>query len=95
MTTLNDNALLREQLGKNKVDVITTSAMSNKNYYAIFFPVESVINTLDATNVVTSGGSSINPLLNQAIAAGTTIFLQVRAITLESGIALCYYEQGY
>jgi hypothetical protein len=31
--------------------------------------------------------------LNTTMAAGTTIFLNVTAITLTSGVALCYYEQ--
>jgi thiamine biosynthesis protein ThiC len=52
MTLLNDNGLLREQLGKNSVDVITTTAMTGKNYYAIHFPVQSVITSISASNVI-------------------------------------------
>ena len=94
MTILNDNGLLREQLGKNSIDVISTTAMTGKNYYAIHFPVESVITSIAASNVIAGGGSAIGGL-NTTMAAGTTLFLQVTAINLASGVALCYYEQGY
>jgi len=36
-------------------------------------------------------GSAISNL-HTTMAAGTTIFLNVTAITLSSGVALCYYE---
>ena len=39
----NDNQLLLEQLGKNRCDVITTTAMTGKDYYAVHFVTESVI----------------------------------------------------
>ena len=94
MTLLNDNGLLREQLGKNSVDVITTTAMTGKNYYAIHFPIQSVITSISASNVNAGGGSAIGGL-HTTMAAGTTLFLQVTAITLASGLAICYYEQGY
>jgi uncharacterized membrane protein len=87
----NDNQLLREQLGKNRVDVIGTTAMTSKNYYAIHFPVESVIASIAAANATTAAGSAIANL-QTTMGAGTTLFLNVTAITLTSGVALCYYE---
>ena len=44
MAIENVQQLLTEQLGKNRCDVIGTTAMTSKKYYAIHFPVESVIN---------------------------------------------------
>ena len=87
----NDNQLLRETLGKNRCDVIATTAMTSKNYYAIYFPVTSVIASITAANATTAVGSAISNL-HTTIPAGTTILLNVTAITLTSGIALAYYE---
>tara|TARA_R100001244_G_scaffold96051_1_gene72006 strand:- start:924 stop:1208 length:285 start_codon:yes stop_codon:yes gene_type:complete len=88
----NNNALLREQLGKNRCDVITTTAMSGKDYYAVQFVTESVIASITAGNATTEAGSAIASL-HTTMAAGTTLFLNVNSITLSSGLALCYYEQ--
>ncbi len=87
----NDNQLLRETLGKNRCDVIATTAMTSKNYYAIYFPVTSVIASIAAANATTAAGSAIANLAT-TMPAGTTLFLNVTAITLTSGIALAYYE---
>jgi hypothetical protein len=89
----NDNQLLREQLGKNRGDVIATTAMTSKNYYCVHFPVESVIASIAAGNATTATGSAIANLNELTIPAGVTIFLNVTAITLTSGVALCYYEE--
>ena len=87
----NDNQLLRETLGKNRCDIIGTTAMTSKNYYAVHFPVDSVIASISAANAIAGGGSAIADL-HTTMAAGTTLFLNVTAITLTSGVALCYYE---
>ena len=87
----NDNQLLRETLGKNRCDIIGTTAMTSKNYYAVHFPVDSVIASISAANAIAGGGSAIANL-HTTMAAGTTLFLNVTAITLTSGVALCYYE---
>ena len=92
MAIENVQQLLTEQMGKNRCDVIATTAMSSKDYYAVHFPVESVIASIAAANATTAAGSAIANL-NTTMAAGTTIFLNVTAITLTSGVALCYYEQ--
>ena len=88
----NDNQLLLEQLGKNRCDVIATTAMTSKDYYAVHFPVTSVVASIAAANATTAAGSAIANLQTTML-AGTTIFLNVTAITLTSGVALCYYEQ--
>tara|TARA_B110000037_G_scaffold135220_1_gene153234 strand:+ start:579 stop:863 length:285 start_codon:yes stop_codon:yes gene_type:complete len=92
MATKNVQQLLTEQLGKNRCDVITTTTMAGKDYYAIHFVTESVISEIGASNIQTGTGSS--PLnLHTTIAAGTTLFLNVTTITLTSGLAICYYDQ--
>ena len=92
MAIENVQQLLTEQMGKNRCDVINTTAMSGKDYYCIHFPVESVIASISAANATTAAGSAIGNL-HTTMAAGTTIFLNVTAITLTSGVGLCYYEQ--
>jgi hypothetical protein len=92
MAIENVQQLLTEQLGKNRCDVISTTAMSGKEYYAVFFPVESVVASITASNVQTGAGSAISNL-HTTFAAGTTLFLSVSAITLTSGVAICYYDQ--
>ena len=83
----NNNDLLREQLGKGTVEVFTTVAQTSKNYYAVYFPVTSVVS---AITVADATGESA---LQTTLPAGTTLFMNVTAITLTSGVALCYYEQ--
>lgn len=82
-----DNTLLFEMLGKGGgTEVFTTAAQTGKDWYCIFFPVESVISTIagDATNVTALNGQTMN--------AGTTLFLRTTAITLTSGIGIGYRE---
>ena len=92
MAIENVQQLLTEQMGKNRCDIIATTAMTGKDYYAVHFPVESEIASIAAANATTAAGSAIANL-QTTMAAGTTIFLNVTAITLTSGVALCYYEQ--
>ena len=92
MAIENVQQLLTEQLGKNRCDVIATTAMTGKDYYCIHFPVESVIASIAAANATTATGSAIANL-HTTMPAGTSLFLQCTAITLTSGVALCYYEQ--
>ena len=92
MAIENVQQLLTEQLGKNRCDVISTTAMTGKDYYAVFFPVESVVASIEASNVQTGTGSAVQNL-RVTYAAGSTLFLNVTAITLTSGVAICYYDQ--
>ena len=92
MAIENVQQLLTEQLGKNRCDVISTTAMTGKDYYAVFFPVESVVASIVASNVQTGTGSAIANL-HTTYAAGSTLFLSVSSITLTSGVAICYYDQ--
>jgi len=88
----NVQQLLTEQLGKNRCDVVTTTAMTGKDYYCVHFPLESVVTVLTAANVTAAAGSDVTDLV-QTYAAGTTLFLNVNTITLTSGLAICYYDQ--
>ena len=58
-----DNTLLFEMLGKGSgTEVFTTAAQSSKDFYCIFFPVDSVISTIagDATNITALNGKTMN-----------------------------------
>ena len=92
MAIENVQQLLTEQLGKHRCDVITTTAMTSKDYYAIHFVTESVIASIAASNIQTGTGSAASSL-HTTIPAGTTLFLQCTAIHLTSGLAICYYEE--
>ena len=89
----NVQQLLTEQLGKNRCDVINTTAMTGKDYYCIHFVTESVILSITATNATSAAGSDLSNLDGETLAAGTTLFLAVTDIQLTSGIAICYYDQ--
>tara|TARA_R110000796_G_scaffold246153_2_gene370782 strand:+ start:395 stop:679 length:285 start_codon:yes stop_codon:yes gene_type:complete len=92
MAIENVQQLLTEQLGKNRCDVVTTIAMTGKDYYCIHFPIESVVTVITASNVTSAAGSQVSSLL-QTYPAGTTLFLNVNTLTLTSGLAICYYDQ--
>jgi ribose 5-phosphate isomerase RpiB len=93
MAIENVQQLLTEQMGKNRCDVILTDNMTSKDYYAVHFPIESVILSIAADNVIEGGGSGVGNLNGKTMAAGVTIFLNVTQLQLTSGLALCYYEQ--
>ncbi len=83
----NVQQLLTEQLGKNgSTEVFTTVAQTGKDWYCIYFPGESIrawITVADAT------GESA---LVTTLPAGTTLFMNVTASTLTSGIGIGYHE---
>jgi len=93
MAIENVQQLLTEQMGKNRCDVILTDNMTSKDYYAVHFPIESVILSIAADNVIEGGGSGVGNLNGKTMPAGVTIFLNVTQLQLTSGLALCYYEQ--
>ena len=89
MAIENVQQLLVEQLGKNgSTEVFTsaTGAITGKDWYCVYFPVETVVDTIvaaDATN---------EAALQTTLAAGTTLFMNVTDITLTSGIGIGYSE---
>ena len=92
-TIENLQELASEQLGKKKCDVVTTTAMSSKDYYCIHFLNDSVVTAITCANAQSVTGSDPTQL-QRTYTAGTTLFMNVTAITMTSGLALCYYE-GY
>jgi hypothetical protein len=92
MAIENVQQLLAKQLGKARVDAITTTAMSGKDYGIIIFQEESVVASITATNVQEVAGSTAANLV-RTYDKNETLFLDVTAITLTSGKALCYYNE--
>jgi len=87
MAIENVQQLLKEQLGKNgSTEIFTTAAQSGKDWYCVYFPVESVVSAITVANA--SGESA----LQTTLPAGTTLFMNVTAITLTSGIGIGFYE---
>lgn len=84
----NVQQLLAEQLGKNGSTEIVTSAaaVSSKDFYCVYFPVESVVAAITVADA--TGGAS----LQTTLPAGTTLFMNVTDLTMTSGIAICYHE---
>jgi len=83
----NVQQLLVEQLGKNgSTEIFTTAAQTGKDWYCVYFPVTSVVS--DITVADATGESA----LQTTLPAGTTLFMNITAITLTSGIGIGYYE---
>lgn len=83
----NVQQLLKEQLGKNgSTEIFTTAAQTGKDWYCVYFPVTSVVS---AITVADATGESA---LIGTLPAGTTLFMNVTAITLSSGVGIGYYE---
>jgi hypothetical protein len=87
MAIENVQQLLTEQLGKNNAtEIFTTVAQASKDWYCVYFPVESVVASITVANA--TGESA----LETTLPAGTTLFMNVTAITLTSGIGIGYQE---
>ncbi|QDP55475.1 MAG: hypothetical protein Unbinned176contig1000_12 [Prokaryotic dsDNA virus sp.] len=80
--------LLGEQLGKGGVEIVVsgTGAVTGKDCYAVHFPVQTVVTNLDTGTNVTGTDSE----LHLTYPAGTTLYLNITAITISSGLALIY-----
>ena len=86
----NNNDLLREQLGKGTVEIFTTVAQTGKDFYCVYFPVESAVSHIA---VVTEPGAATGvTALETTLPAGTTLFIRITEITLTSGIGIGYTE---
>ena len=82
----NSNILLREQLGKGSGVVFTTVNQTSKDWYCVFFPVESGVAS------ITVADATGEAALHTTLPAGTTLFMNVTAITLTSGVGVGYHE---
>ena len=89
MAVKNTTDLLNEQLGKKGTTrIITTSAVTSVDFYAVHFVTECVISALQVANL---DASSANPsVLYTTIPAGTVLFMNITGITLTSGVAIGY-----
>ena len=87
MAIENVEQLLTEQLGKNgNTEIFTTAAQTSKNFYCVYFPVNTVIASITVANATGEAA------LQTTIPAGTTLFMNVTAITLTSGIGIGYRD---
>jgi len=83
----NVQQLLMEQLGKNSgTEIFTTVAQTGKDWYCVNFPVESVIAS------ITVADATGEAALVTTLSAGTTLFMNITAITLTSGVGIGYKE---
>ena len=87
-TIENVQQLLSEQLGKGTIEIFDSEdgAQTSKDWYCVYFPVQSVVS---AITVADATGESA---LQTTLPAGTTLFMNVTAITLTSGIGIGYSE---
>lgn len=82
-----DNTLLMMSLGKGgSTEVFTTAAQTGKNWFCVYFPVASVIASIAADGVTGEAA------LQTTLPAGTTLFMNITAITLTSGIGIGYRD---
>ena len=82
-----DNTLLMMQLGKGGgTEVFTTVAQTGKTWFCVHFPVESVISSIAAD------GATGEAALQTTLPAGSTLFLNITAITLTSGVGIGYRD---
>ena len=87
MAIENVQQLLTEQLGKNgSTEIFTTGAQTSKDWYAVQFPITYVVASIAVADA--TGESA----LQTTLPAGTTLFMNVTAITLTSGIGIGYSE---
>tara|TARA_R100000781_G_scaffold111646_1_gene78272 strand:- start:268 stop:546 length:279 start_codon:yes stop_codon:yes gene_type:complete len=88
MAIENVQQLLMEQLGKNGgTEIFTTADQTGKDWYCVFFPVESAIGSITVADA--TGESALN---SATIPAGTTLFMNITQIQLDSGIGIGYHE---
>ena len=83
----NVQQLLAEQLGKNNAtEIFTTVNQTSKDWYCVYFPVESVVASITVANA--TGESA----LHTTLPAGTTLFMNVTQVQLTSGVGIGYQE---
>jgi len=87
MAIENVQQLLMEQLGKNGgTEIFTTVDQTSKDWYCVYFPVESVIDTITVADATGEAN------LTTTLPAGTTLFMNITQIQLVSGIGIGYHE---
>ena len=84
---LDDNIALMRMLGETQsIDVISdTNAHSGKDFYCVYCATETVVASITCDSEVTNAAG-----LQTTLPAGTTLMLNVTAITLTSGVVIGY-----
>lgn len=84
---LDDNIALMRMLGETQsIEVISnTAAHTSKDFYCVYCVTETVVASLTCDSEVTNAAG-----LQTTLPAGTTLFLNVTAITLTSGVVIGY-----
>jgi hypothetical protein len=83
---------LEEQLGRRTVDIISTETITGKDYYCLHFLDETIVTAMTIANDSGIAADSTPAALIRTYAAGTTIFLNVTALTTTSGLVIGYYQ---
>ena len=87
MAIENVQQLLAEQLGKNNAtEIFTTANQTGKDWYCVYFPVESVVASITVSNATGEAA------LHTTLPAGTTLFMNVTQVQLTSGVGIGYQE---
>tara|TARA_R100001463_G_scaffold99570_1_gene154054 strand:- start:3265 stop:3540 length:276 start_codon:yes stop_codon:yes gene_type:complete len=87
MAIENVQQLLTEQLGKNNAtEIFTTANQTGKDWYCVYFPVESVVASITVSNATGEAA------LHTTLPAGTTLFMNVTQVQLTSGVGIGYQE---
>ena len=87
-TIENVQQLLSEQLGKGTIEIFDSEdgAQTSKDFYAVYFPTTAVISAITVSDA--TGESA----LISTMPAGTTLIMNITAITITSGIGVGYVE---
>jgi len=84
---LDDNIALMRMLGETQsIEVISnTAAHGSKDFYCVYCVTETVVASITCDSEVTNAAG-----LQTTLPAGTTLLLNVTAITLTSGVVIGY-----
>ena len=84
---LDDNIALMRMLGETQsIEVISnTAAHTSKDFYCVYCVTDTVVASITCDSEVTNAAG-----LQTTLPAGTTLFLNVTAITLTSGVVIGY-----
>ena len=81
----NQNEQLAEMLGKT-TQTIFDGAVGSCDFFCVHFPIESICSVMKI-----DGSGSATTALQTTYPAGTTLFLNVTAITITSGVGIGYH----
>lgn len=79
--------------GQEGADIVTNTSAATPTqcrWYAITVLEDAVINTCIVDNVSLNGTASETALASVSLKAGTTLFLNIKSITLTSGKVMLY-----